>query len=178
MTGSNNNMILTANANQPGVLGNNISLEIVGGSGAHTLSVTIDKSTSPYVAIVVQAATTSGTITSTCNDVRALLYANQGIVGKDGVLDSVLNSGGDGTGLVTVFSHTHLSGGVDSDWLTRLATGTKLAVVAYVDSTSSPPKRFEGIGTITKLTDSVKFGKITNGPLEITGWDRCAYHSG
>jgi hypothetical protein len=166
--GNNNDMILVARSN--GIKGNDISLECLGGV-SQTLAVRVNNGTD----IIVQLGTNgSGTITSTTNDVRAAMYANDAIMF---LLQSILNSGGDdGTGTPAIMAHTHLTGGLDPDYLTRMLTATKVAVIAYIDSTGGILERFEGIGEITKVEDTVVFGKITQEPLEITGFGRIARH--
>jgi hypothetical protein len=167
--GVNNDMVLVAKLN--GTKGNAISLECLGGT-SQTLAVRV---TNGYDIIVQLGTNGSGTVTSTTNDVRAAMYANDAVMS---LLSSVLNSGGDsGVGTPAVMSHTHLTGGLDPDYLTRMLTGTKLAVVAYVDSTGGVLERYEGVGEITKVEDNIIFGKATQEPLEITGWGRIAKHS-
>jgi hypothetical protein len=170
MSGANNDMILVAR--KQGVLGNAISLEMLGGNNK-TLGVTVPTPGE----IVVQLGTNSGgTVTSTTNEVRAAIYANLAAMFY---LDSILNAGGDdGTGNPTVLAHTHLSGGLDPDWLTRMLAGSKVAVVAYIDNTAGTLERFEGMGEISGLSEEMIFGKLTTEPITITGWDRIAMHSG
>ncbi len=168
LAGDDNDLVYTAK--QGGDAGEQVSIEYKTGSGK-TLGTTVSGDD-----IVVQLGTDGGgTVTSTAAEVQANVRSCADAMR---LLDSVeLAAANDGTGLPTVMAHAHLAGGVASDYLTTLKAAGDLIVRAYTDDGASLC-RYEGIGYLSKVSETVKWDALIDQPIEITGHGPLYYVEG
>lgn len=165
--GDDNDIRLTAR--DSGTPGHLISFETLGGL-SKTLAVSVENGTD----IIVQLGTDgAGVVTSTTNDVITVLQTNEAVMHL--LEDVSLKTGDDGTGTPAVMAHTHLSGAVNPDWVTRVCNGEKMLVRAYMDDSSGSEILFEGLGHITAVDPSIGWNKLTKEPLDIQGYGKCYY---
>ena len=168
LAGDDNDLVYTAK--QGGDAGEWVSIEYLTGSGK-TLGTTVSGDD-----ITVQLGTDGGgTVTSTAAQVRANVLACEDAMR---LLDSVeFAAANDGTGLPTVMGHTHLSGGLASDYITSLVAGGDLIIKAYTDDGASLC-RYEGLAYLSKASETVKFDTLIEQPIEFTGHGMIYYLEG
>ena len=101
--GANSNLVFTATPSYGGLIGNSISIAYVNPGGTNNISVSV----SDY-AITVSLGTSAGSITSTGAQVRTAVMGNA----QANALVSVdFAAANNGTGVVSAFAATNLSGG-------------------------------------------------------------------
>jgi len=142
-----------------GPSGDDISFEITNPGGSGSLSISVAGSD-----ISVVAARSGGVITSTARDVIGALNSNADVQALK-VLATV-PAGEDGTGLVSVFSHTHLSGGLDEINYASLKGAT--IIVKYYDNYSAGVMR-AGFAIIEAIDWAAKPKDFVKATLTISG---------
>lgn len=168
LTGTNNDLVFTSK--QGGDAGEQVSIEYMAGT-----SKTLGTTASGNVIVVQLGTDGGGAVTSTASAVMANVLACDDAMR---LLDSVALAGVDtGAGVPTVMAHTHLAGGIPSDYLTTLMGAGDLIIRAYTDDGASMT-RYEGIGYLSKVSETVKWDALIDQPLEITGHGPLYYVEG
>lgn len=156
---ANSNLVYTSKF--PGTVGNVKPAIVYAGGSGQTLGVTVTDDE-----ITVQLGTNGGgTVTSTAAQVKSAVEGNADAMR---LLDSVAYAAGnDGSGTPAAFTHQHCTGGLNSDYLTRLIAATDLIVVAYTDYGNDC--RFAGIGYLSRCSETTAMDKLIDQPIEFTG---------